>query len=99
MEAGSAAWQGFAARARAASPDILLLNEMPFGSWIAAGEVMDPAVLRRSWDTHARGVAVLGELGVPVVLGTRAVQENGISVNQAFVWTAEGGATPAHTKQ
>ena len=95
----SAEWAAFASRVKRESPDVLLLNEMPFGPWIAAGEKPDRSVVERSQQLHQQGLAGLRELGVPTVLGTIATDQDGCNVNQAFVWTAEKGAVGAHTKQ
>lgn len=81
------------------SPDLLLMNEMPFGRWIAHQRQPDPVVLRESHRAHEAGNAGLAELGVPTVLSTRPCLVGGRSVNQAFVWTQRGGIAPLHTKQ
>jgi N-carbamoylputrescine amidase len=99
MEPGSAAWQELAARVRSAKPALLLLNEMPFGPWIAAGEEPDAEIFERSRLLHEKGVARFQELGATVVLGTRPTRHGERQVNEAFVWTKETGLTPAHTKQ
>jgi predicted amidohydrolase len=51
------AWRRLIADLEAGHPDVLLLNELPFGPWIAARERFD----RARWDAcvaaHAEGVA------------------------------------------
>jgi N-carbamoylputrescine amidase len=93
------AWQQFAREVQKLHPDVLLLNEMPFGAWLAASETKDDDVLRDSQRLHADGVACLPDLGVPTILGTNPAFEQGRSVNQAFTWTADSGVVPVHTKQ
>ncbi len=92
-------WRQFASEVQKLQPDILLLNEMPFGSWLAASATKDDAALRASQRSHADGVACFPDLGVPTLLGTCPAFEQGRSVNQAFVWEANAGVVSVHTKQ
>jgi N-carbamoylputrescine amidase len=92
-------WQALAEAVRAAAPDLFLLNEMPFGDWIANGPERDPEVLERSHRLHAEGLDRLGDLQVPTVLSSQAVLEDHRSVNQGYVWNAQDDVTPIHTKQ
>lgn len=99
MEPGSPEWRSVAAKVAEAEPDLFLLNEMPFGPWIAAAPAFDPATWERSCRAHEEGIAGLAELGAKVVLGSRARELGGRRVNEAFVWTPEAGPRGAHTKQ
>ncbi|GBD32548.1 MAG: hypothetical protein KatS3mg081_2479 [Gemmatimonadales bacterium] len=99
MHAGDRGWRKLVARVRALRPDVLLLNEMPFGPWLASSPSCDLAALQQSHAFHREGVARLADFEVPVVLGSRATRENGRSVNQGFLWTPEQGVTALHTKQ
>jgi len=99
MLAGSAAWRALADRVSAARPDLLLLNEMPFGRWMAAGERPDPAAFEEACRVHEQGLAQLDALGAAVVLGTRPLLREGRRINDAFVWTRALGARSAHSKQ
>jgi N-carbamoylputrescine amidase len=99
MQPGSDDWKEFASRLNREKPDLLLLNEMPFGPWIAAGERFDASTIAQSQRMHEEGVAHLQELGVPIVLGSRALDCAGHNVNEAFVWTRQNGARGVHTKQ
>ncbi len=100
LEAGDAAWERLAWAVRHAAPDLLLLNEMPFGPWISAAAEPDPGALAASRRAHERGLAALETLGVSAVLGTRpALDERGRGVNEAFVWSREDGLVTGHTKQ
>ena len=92
-------WRTLTAALRAASPDLILLNEMPFGAWIAAAPRPDERARTESRRLHDAGIASLDELGAPTVLGTRPALDEGRSVNEAFVWERGRGATAAHTKQ
>ena len=92
-------WRLFADRVRAVAADIVLLNELPFGHWIATRPAPDQACLDDARRLHDEGVARLCDLGAAAVLGTRPVLENRGVVNQAFVWEEDRGVTPVHTKQ
>ena len=99
MLPGSEDWKACVSRVRREEPDVLLLNEMPFGPWIAAGEQPDRSLIAQSQRLHQQGIADLHELGVPTVLGTRAADHGGRNVNEAFIWTEEKGVVGVHTKQ
>ena len=99
MAPGSEAWSRFARHVSMEKPDLFLLNEMPFGSWISAGEKFAPETWKAACDMHAKGVSLLGELGANVVLGSRARELEGRRVNEAFVWTKDDGLQGIHTKQ
>src|SRR5689334_10444175 len=90
LPADSNVWTAFAETARKVTTDFFLLNEMPFGSWIAARAVLDPEVLVSSHRAHLAGIRKLPELGAPVVISTFPTFEAGVSVNQGFIWEQEG---------
>lgn len=92
-------WRAFVDRVRAVRPHVLLLNELPFGRWIADIPSVDPETLAISRRVHDEGVEKLGELGAQIVIGSRATLEDGKTVNQGFIWQADTGALPVHTKQ
>lgn len=92
-------WRTFAGQVRSAHADIVLLDEMPFGRWIATCTTPDETTLVQSARDHEAGLARLAELETPVVLGTRPVRDAGGWVNQAFVWERGKDAVPVHTKQ
>ena len=97
--AGDSSWRQLTERVKALSPDILLLNEMPFGQWVSVGPDRDDRQLLESRRLHEDGIAHLAELGALHVLGTQPVLENGRSVNRAYAWNAVSGFSPVHTKQ
>lgn len=96
---GGAEWAFLAEQASALEPDILLLNELPFGTWFAAGPEPSDAVFDRAAAMHEEGLRRLGDLGAAAVLGSRPVRENGQPVNQGFLWTEAGGVEAVHNKQ
>jgi N-carbamoylputrescine amidase len=99
LEAGTAAWAALCAAASRQAPDFLLLNEMPFGAWISAGEAFEEAAWSRSFSLHEADLARLPELGARAVAGTRPRVLDGRRVNEAFVWDGDGGLRGVHTKQ
>jgi N-carbamoylputrescine amidase len=99
LEAGTAAWTALCAAVSREAPDLLLLNEMPFGPWISAGEAFEEAAWSRSLSLHDEGLARLPELGARAVASTRPRVLDGRRVNEAFLWTREDGLRGVHTKQ
>ena len=56
---GTPEWKQLADHVCRANPDILVLNELPFGPWIAAGNTCDSELLARSQRMHDQGVEFL----------------------------------------
>jgi N-carbamoylputrescine amidase len=88
LHAGDQAWQSVATQVQQAKPDVLVTNEMPFGSWLASAQQWDAAQARQSIQAHDEGVRALQVLGVPWVLSSRPVMvESGAEArlaNEAF---------------
>lgn len=99
LAVGSSAWDALCRSLDSEKPDLFVLNEMPFGEWIAAAPEFDVEVWNRACDAHAEGVRRFEELGCPVVASSRARELDGRRVNEAFLWTASDGASGVHTKQ
>ncbi len=99
LEPGTEDWTALRSDLKRSQPDLLVLNELPFGPWLAARERFDGAAWEDSLAAHAAGLAALPELGVPAVVGTRPVDLGGHRCNQAFVWTQGGDFVFPHTKQ
>ena len=99
MEPGDEGWQALAADARAVSANMFLLNEFPFGPWLCARAEAQFDDLLAVHRLHDRAASHYCDLGAPVVLGSRPAFEEGSSVNEGFVWEANSGVTPVHTKQ
>jgi N-carbamoylputrescine amidase len=92
-------WKQIADQCGRERPDLLLLNEMPFGNWVSAGPEPNREQLLTSHNLHDHGLDHLGEFSVPSVLGSRPTFEQERSVNQAFVWKRDGNLQTVHTKQ
>jgi N-carbamoylputrescine amidase len=97
LEPGGAAWERIADTVRAAAPDVLVTNEMPFGPWLAEDERYDADAGRRSIALHEAGLAALADLHVPAVLSSRPVPAGDRLANEAFV-LARGAYRPVHHK-
>lgn len=98
MMPGDDAWISLSSQVRKASCDLFLLNEMPFGLWVAGSPEPDTIVLNASRETHQAALEKLGELGTETILGTHPVQQAKSTVNEAYIWH-NGRVNPQHTKQ
>ena len=92
-------WVRLSAEIARAGVDAVLLNELPFCSWIATAAGCDPLVLAASQAAHRKGLEHLAGLNATAVLGSRPIEIDGRSVNQGFVWTPDIGINGYHTKQ
>lgn len=97
LTAGGPAWDRLEAAIRAAQPDILVTNEMPFGRWLAEAPVFDTVAAAASVAAHEAGLEALRALGVPVVLSSRPVPTGDRLANEAFA-LVEGAYRFAHHK-
>ena len=89
------AFAALAEHTRAAESELVLLPEMPFSSWLAATDEVDPARWTAAVDEHERWMERLPELGARAVLGTRPVVDGDARFNEAFAWEPTGGARGA----
>ena len=85
LQPGSQEWQAQHDRIAREAPDILLMNEMPFGPWLAGTGVYDETVARQSVEVHAKGLDDLRRLPVRLVISTRPVHAKGKLANEAFM--------------
>jgi N-carbamoylputrescine amidase len=97
LEPQGEAWERFAAAVARYRPDILVMNEMPFGRWLArkADFVVEDA--QRSVELHDAGTAALTALGIPAVITSRPAIRFDRLVNEAIV-IEHGQVRPLHTK-
>ena len=84
------AWTRLARHARREGSDLLLLPEMTFYGWFCSAPKFDARVWKEAVADHRLWTARLGELGAPVVLGSRPVGRGGRRLNEGFVWTRKG---------
>lgn len=91
-------WQRIAQQIEEIAPDLLLTNEMPFGSWLPRSERYDAEAAEAWVQLHERGVAVLAALKVEAVMSSRPVPSGRSLANEAFTLVA-GRYTARHHKQ
>ena len=99
LAAGSKEWMELCADVAREAPHLFLLNEMPFGGWISAGEAFDEQVWNESRSAHDAGATRIGDLGAGFVAGTRPNLSDTLRTNEAFVWSRDRAFQPVHTKQ
>jgi N-carbamoylputrescine amidase len=90
------AWADLLRRIEIDRPDIAILNEMPFGPWIANCETFDPASAKASVLHHERALPVLLKMSTPV-LSSRPIPGPQKLSNEAFL-IAGGRYQPIHHK-
>ena len=90
------AWADLLRRFAIARPDIAILNEMPFGPWIASNDTFDPALAKASVLDHERALPALLMMSTPV-LSSRPVPGPQKLSNEAFL-IADGRYQPIHHK-
>jgi N-carbamoylputrescine amidase len=98
LTADDARWEALSAAVSAARADILVTNELPFGSWLADRAEFSRADAERSIAAHHAGLERLTALAVPAIISSRPVWNGERLANEAFV--LEGGKVrPLHRKQ
>jgi N-carbamoylputrescine amidase len=91
------AWTEFLRRIEIDRPDIAVLNEMPFGAWIADRDKFDSNVAKAVVDVHESALTPLQRLPV-AILSSRPVPGPRKLSNEAFL-IADGVYQPIHHKQ
>lgn len=91
------AWLDLIARIEHARPDLAILNEMPFGRWLAREIIPDRDLASPSVNSHECALAALSEM-TSAVLSSRPVVGAHKLCNEAFLM-ADGVYTPIHHKQ
>lgn len=91
-------WARLVVHARTQNSELVLLNEFPFSTWFPETATYDEATWQNALAAHDAWLPRLAELAPAAVLGTRPVVREGKRLNEAFVWTAEGGYQAAHHK-
>lgn len=91
------AWDQFAQALVHRRPDIMVMNEMPFGQWLARKEDFAMEDARQSVEIHEAGTAALAALNIPAVITSRPALLADRLVNEAIV-IENGQVRPLHTK-
>lgn len=79
------AWEQICRSVGAAEADILVTNEMPFGSWLPEQSEYDAGAAQRWVDLHDEALRALGKLDVGAVISSRPIAFDGRLANEAFV--------------
>lgn len=96
LSLGHPAWVDLLRRIEIDRPDIAVLNEMPFGPWVADRETFDPALARATVQDHEHALPVLLNMPTPV-LSSRPIPGPQKLSNEAFL-IADGRYQPIHHK-
>lgn len=92
------AWEALVQHVDFSESDLVVLPELPAASWFGTADTFDQA----TWDgvvaSHERMVATLNRFGNAIVIGSRAMNQNGSRRNVAFVWSRETGLIDRHAK-
>jgi N-carbamoylputrescine amidase len=93
----SLAWARFVRRVERSQPDVILLNEMPFGPWTSREAQFDEYHAAESIAAHTTALKALRELPCAVI-GSRPVRSHDRLANEGFL-LADGLYQPVHHKQ
>jgi N-carbamoylputrescine amidase len=94
----SVAWEQIRRAVSAANADILVTNEMPFGSWLPEQSEFDAAAAQGWVELHEQALGELSRLNVGAVISSRPVSFGDKLANEAFV--LEGNRyRPMHHKK
>ena len=97
LSTGDLAWKRFAQRIERERPDLALMNEMPFGPWVARESAFDAHLAAISIDSHESALTAFSTLPSAVV-SSRPVGNMSRLANEAFLM-AEGDYRAVHHKQ
>ncbi len=96
LTVGSPDWQRCAESISELAPDILITNEMPFGSWLPKALPYDPVKAAAWAQLHTEALPALSTLA-PAVISSRPVVHGGYLANEAFA-LENGTYTVLHHK-
>ncbi len=77
-------WEILKRQIIAESPDLLVTNEMPFGSWLSVSTKFNHLDASNSIAAHDAGLTALKDLNIPLVLSSRPVKFGDKLANEAF---------------
>ena len=98
LSTDDALWSELKNSVTAARPDILVTNELPFGSWLAEGADFSEDEAHRSIHAHVVGFESMMDLDLPAIISSRPVWNGKRLANEAFV-LENGVVRPLHRKQ
>ncbi|ABM03368.1 amidohydrolase-like protein [Psychromonas ingrahamii 37] len=77
-------WEELKQQIISEKPEVLVTNEMPFGSWLAVENEFNTADAEASISAHNYSVDALKKLNIPIVLSSRPVPVDNKLANEAF---------------
>ena len=96
LSPGQPAWRDLRRRIESDRPDVALLNEMPFGPWLATEATFTADSAMASIHTHDSALRALRELSAAVI-SSRPVRGKCKLANEAYL-LADGEYRPLHQK-
>ncbi len=97
-DALDARWDALTTAVRRDGSDLVLLPELPFAPWLCAAPEFAADAWLAALAADERWRARLPELGAAAVVTTRPVDHGPDRFNEAYVWTATGGAKSLRAK-
>src|SRR5436190_7495195 len=97
-DALAVAWPALCEHARSQASQLVLLPEFAMVEAVWESPSFDAARWSAMETLSAQWLGRLHELGAEHVVGTRPVREDGRRLNQGYLWSASGGATPLRSK-
>ncbi len=88
LSAAGPEWREFRRRVEREQPDVTVLNEMPFGAWIAGRPEFDAAVAFATIDAHEISLPALAQLPTAVI-SSRPVFGDDRLANEAFLMSGD----------
>ena len=79
------AWDRIRHDVAAAQVDLLVTNEMPFGTWLPESTTFDKTAADRWVDLHSEALEALSKLEVSTIISSRPVWSNERLANEAFL--------------
>jgi hypothetical protein len=76
--------------------DLVLLPEMPLYPWLATTKEGEPSAWQTALAAYDAWIGRLGELSVPLVLGSCPISNAGQGFNQGFAWLPNPGYRAIH---
>ena len=80
----STEWDILKRKIIAENTDVLVTNEMPFGSWLSVSDQFCHQAASESIVAHDEGITALKDLNIPLVLSSRPVKVGNKLTNDAF---------------
>jgi len=97
LSLGHPAWADFVRRIERERADLAVLNEMPFGAWLAGAATFDERLATGAIDAHEHALQALRHLPIATI-GSRPVRAARKLANEAFLMV-DGEYRSLHHKQ